>query len=107
MRLDHLHGRARRGRPWAKPIREYVEGSPYQSGQRVRVVSATDPNAYDVSGDIGVRGTVLYLEYECGSGQTYPTDPMIGVEIDGGKVEEFWSEEIEIELDARGDRSQA
>jgi len=43
---------------------------------------------------IGLVGTVEYLEYECGCGQTYPMDPMIGVLLDSGQHEEFWKEEF-------------
>lgn len=58
------------------------------------MVSATDSELYDISKYIGRVGIVKYLEYSCGSGQTYPGDPMIGVAFDGGVLEEFWSEEI-------------
>ena len=78
----------------ARPIREHVPGAPYQHGDRVRVVGAIDRDAHDVSEHIDWRGTVDYLEYSCGCGQTYPGDPMIGVVLDGGAREEFWSEEL-------------
>ncbi len=42
---------------------------------------------------LGREGRVLYFEYTCGCGQTYPNDPMIGVKF-RGKAEEFWREEL-------------
>jgi len=77
----------------AKPIYDRVEGSPFQPGDHVMVVSATDSEIHDISEYIGSTGVVVYLEYSCGSGQTYPNDPMIGVSL-SGVVEEFWSEEL-------------
>ncbi|APY06780.1 hypothetical protein BWZ20_00025 [Winogradskyella sp. J14-2] len=43
---------------------------------------------------IGLKGQVKYFDYDCGCGQTYPNDPMIGVEFSNGEVEEFWKEEL-------------
>ncbi len=42
----------------------------------------------------GQEGIVKYLDYDCGCGQTYPNDPMIGVEFTGGEKEEYWKEEL-------------
>jgi len=78
----------------ARPIRERVDGAPYQPGQAVRVVAAIDTYIHDVSPFIGKSGTVLYLEYQCGCAQTYPHDPMIGVLFEDGSEEEFWPEEM-------------
>ena len=78
----------------ANPIRDHVDGAPYQPGQIVRVVDAVDTHVHDVSACVGQYGTVAYLEYECGCGQTYPDGPMIGVVLVNGKQEEFWSEEL-------------
>ncbi|MGH2568290.1 MAG: hypothetical protein ACRDGA_08125 [Bacteroidota bacterium] len=68
-----------------------VPGAPFRIGQRVRVISIVDE-----TGDerfLGKEGTVAYLEYDCGCGQTFPEDPMIGVRflID---TESFWKEEL-------------
>lgn len=81
----------------ANPIRVPVEGAPYQPGAAVKVVGACDETARPKY--IGRLGTVVYLEYECGSGQEYPRDPMIGVKFagDASKKEaswEFWREEL-------------
>jgi hypothetical protein len=73
-----------------------VEGSPYQPGQRVRVIDAIDtsPPFTDVSEYVGLFGVVDYLEYSCGCGQTFPSDPMIGVSFSDGRQQEFWAEEL-------------
>ncbi len=78
----------------AKPIFDRVEGSPYQPGDLVRVVKVIDQEVLDLSALVGLQGEVLYLEYSCGSGQTYPGDPMIGVRLEGGVEQEFWPEEL-------------
>lgn len=76
----------------ARPIYEPVPGAPWQPGDIVRVVAIADDAASPEH--IGKTGRVTYLEYSCGCGQSYPDDPMIGVELAGGKVEEFWREEL-------------
>lgn len=79
----------------ARPIRERVEGAPYQPGDVVRVVQAVDRPIHDVALFVGHVGVVAYLEYSCGCGQTFPDDPMIGVTFEGDLFEEFWREEVE------------
>lgn len=71
-----------------------MDGAPFQPGQAVRVVAAIDTDVHDVTSFIGKSGTVQYLEYHCGCGQTYPNDPMIGVQFENGAGEEFWTEEL-------------
>lgn len=79
----------------ARPRYEPVNGAPFQPGERVRVVDAIDLAALDLSSLVGSSGVVSYLEYDCGSGQTFPRDPMIGVRLDSGIAQEFWPEELE------------
>lgn len=79
----------------ANPIREHVDGAPFQPGTRVTVVAAIDRTEHDVSKHIGIGCVVEYLEYDCGCGQSFPTDPMIGVLLDTGEREEFWKEELQ------------
>ena len=74
--------------------RERVDGSPFQRGEIVRVVGVTDADIHDVSRFVGRLGLVDYLEYDCGAGQSYPRDPMIGVRFPRGDAEEFWPEEL-------------
>ncbi len=78
----------------ARPIREHVDGAPFQPGGNACVVAAIDKDIHDVSGFVGKIGVVQYLEYSCGCGQSYPDDPMIGVTFPDGRREEFWKEEL-------------
>mgnify|MGYP003491189248 FL=1 len=77
------------------PIREHVPGAPRRPGDLVRVVAILDPTADAAL--VGAVGRVVHLEYGCGCGQRYPDDPMIGVELAGGIVEEFWRDELATE----------
>lgn len=77
------------------PIREPVPGAPRQPGDLVRVVTILDSTADAAL--VGSVGRVVHLEYGCGCGQRYPDDPMIGVELAGGIVEEFWRDELATE----------
>lgn len=73
-------------------LRRYnIEGAPFHIGMLVVVTCAID-EAADVT-LIGKQGRIVYYEYDCGCAQTFPNDPMIGVELDG-KVHEFWFEEL-------------
>jgi len=74
------------------PISEDIPGAPFKIGQKIIVVSGSD-NTFDRA-FLGKIGQVTYYEYECGSGQIYPHDPMIGVEFSSGEIEEFWMEEL-------------
>jgi len=76
----------------AKHIYHDVEGSPLRIGQRVLVVKGTDETFSQEY--VGKTGTVVYFEYSCGCGQTYPNDPMIGLRFADGTIEEFWREEV-------------
>lgn len=81
----------------ARPITTRVDGAPYQPGDSVTIVDAIDQDIHDVSAFVGRMGRVEYLEYECGCGQSYPDNPMIGVRFESGDIEEFWREEISSE----------
>ena len=68
-----------------------VSGAPFTIGERVRVTAGADKTFDDAF--LGNIGTVEYFEYDCGCGQTFPNDPMIGVRL-SNRVEEFWAEEL-------------
>jgi hypothetical protein len=68
-----------------------VNGAPFQIDDAVKVVLLADDTANPIF--LGRKGRVLYFEYSCGCGQTYPHDPMIGVKF-REKIEEFWKEEL-------------
>ena len=75
----------------AKPKHFDVPGAPFRIGEQVLVAAGADDtfdNAFS-----GLVGVVAYLEYDCGCGQTYPYDPMIGVRFEAN-IEEFWAEEL-------------
>jgi hypothetical protein len=72
-------------------IYDDVDGAPFKIGAIVKVVSLSDETADD---DLfGCQGSVVYFEYSCGCGQTFPDDPMIGVRF-GDRTTEFWKEEL-------------
>jgi len=70
-----------------------VPGAPFRLGQRVRVIDLIDEMA-DAE-YLGQEGVVVYFEYSCGCGQSYPEDPMIGVRF-GSNTAEFWKEELDL-----------
>ena len=72
-------------------IHQDVDGAPFKIGDAVKVVSLSDDTA-DAE-YLGRKGLVLYFEYSCGCGQTFPNDPMIGVRF-GESTAEFWKEEL-------------
>ena len=63
------------------------------------LLDAIDRDVHDVSEFIGLRGVVEYLEYECGCGQHYPEDPMVGILFHDGRRQEFWREEVALDVD--------
>jgi len=70
----------------SKKLRTHAEGAPFQPGDAVVVVAATDRDIYDVSALIGQRG---HVDYRCGCCS------MVGVRFDGGgPVDEFWPDEL-------------
>lgn len=69
-----------------------VPGAPFKIGAQVCVVRLTDETGNRAW--LGRTVTVKFFSYDCGCGQSYPDDPMIGVESPRGKVEEFWKEEL-------------
>lgn len=77
-----------------RPIYTSVVGAPFQPGDFVRVVAAVDKEIHDVSSFIGRFGVVKYLEYDCGCGQSFPDDPMLGIRFFTGEMTEFWPEEV-------------
>jgi hypothetical protein len=73
------------------PIYVNVAGAPFKVGDRVRVTHGTDLTFdHRYQGRVGIVG---YFEYQCGCGQSYPNDPMIGVRF-REDIAEFWAEEL-------------
>lgn len=76
-------------------IREPVPGAPFQPGDKVMVIDNCDETANHKR--LGSIGIVDCLYYDGGCGESYPSDPMIGVKFGKRKVavDEFWAEELE------------
>lgn len=79
-----------------KPRRIDIDGAPFKIGDTVVILD--NPNKdetfnYDFSGR---KGVVEHFEYDCGCGQTFPADPMIGVRFSDKKIAEFWKEELSL-----------
>tara|TARA_R110001583_G_scaffold52147_1_gene162165 strand:+ start:3515 stop:3826 length:312 start_codon:yes stop_codon:yes gene_type:complete len=96
--------------PLAKIFND-VEGAPVKIGQRVVITNIVDETTlgYIEQGDadciedavvdyfLNKEATVIYLDYDGGCGQVYPSEPMIGLLIDGDAQEHaFWPEELMI-----------
>ena len=60
--------------------------------QEIKVIKLSDETGEESF--LGKSGTVIYFNYDCGCGQSYPNDPMIGIKFKDEVVEEFWKEEI-------------
>lgn len=69
-----------------------VKGAPFGIGDLVRIIYATD-ETFDLK-FMGKTGAIVRFNYSCSCGQSYPDNPMIGVEFTDGLIEEFWKEEI-------------
>jgi hypothetical protein len=70
-----------------------LKGAPFKIGDKVKFVYRADETADRRF--LNREGTVLYFEYTCGCGQTFPDDPMIGVKF-VRCVKEFWKEELSL-----------
>lgn len=81
-----------------KPLYRYydIDGAPFKISDKVIILN--NPSSDDTFDKefIGKEGTIIFFEYDCGCGQTYPNDPMIGVKFSNNEVAEFWREEIAI-----------
>jgi hypothetical protein len=78
----------------ANPLFHNVKGAPFEIGDKVLVLD--NPNIDETFNPVfGLRrGLIVYFEYSCGCGQNFPEDPMIGIEFEDGRTEEFWKEEL-------------
>lgn len=75
-------------------VDENTEGPPFKIGDKVGILN--NPNV-DCTFDeqfIGQTGSIVHFDYDCGCGQSFPSDPMIGVMFSDFKIEEFWKEEL-------------
>ena len=81
------------------PIQSDVPGAPFVIGACVRVIQLTDETACPQH--LGRSGVVVHFEYDCGCGQRFPDDPMIGVRMEDGTTDEFWAEELALTASTR------
>lgn len=72
--------------------KEDIAGAPFHIGASVTVIQVVDNTTDEAY--VGRTGEVVHYEYDCGCGQTFPGDPMIGVRFPDGIEEEFWTEEL-------------
>lgn len=77
----------------ANPIYEDVKDAPFFIGCKVEICWGESDGTFDEEIN-GMCGVIEYYEYECGCGQTYPNNPMIGVSIPKYDTLEFWPEEL-------------
>ena len=73
-----------------------IDGAPCKIGDKVKVLN--NPNMDETFDKRFFNNIceVIYFEYDCGCGQTFPEDPMIGIKSSVGKIGEFWKEELEL-----------
>ncbi len=79
-----------------KPFRRRynIPGAPFRIGDSVSILDNPNGDLTFNSDFSGKEGTIEFFEYNCGCGQTFPTDPMIGVRFSNGTIGEFWKEEL-------------
>jgi len=77
-------------------LRFDVDGAPCKIGDKVKVLHNPNMDETFDKRFFNAICEVIYFEYECGCGQTFPGDPMIGIKSSDGKIGEFWKEELEL-----------
>jgi hypothetical protein len=75
-----------------------IEGAPFSIGETVIIDNLVDIETLEYRDEpehlIGQQGNVAHYDYDCGCGQIFPDQPMIGVTLADGTIEEFWPEEL-------------
>lgn len=71
-----------------------IEGAPFKIGSKVKISNNISEDSTFDKKYSNKKGEVVFFEYDCGCGQTFPSDPMIGVKFRDGEIEEFWKEEL-------------
>jgi hypothetical protein len=78
----------------SKRVYADIRGAPFGIGLLVQVHRLADGQGN--SSLLWRQGVIEHYEYSCGCGQSYPTDPLIGVRFPEGGLEEFWNEELSL-----------
>ncbi len=72
-------------------------GCPFKIGEKVRILNnLINDETFNID-YCNKTGVIIYFEYNCGCGQSFPNDPMIGVKFKNGTTEEFWKEELKLD----------
>lgn len=75
-----------------------IDGAPFKIGNKVKVMNNPSNDETFDKKYINKTGEVIFFEYDCGCGQTFPQDPMIGLRFLNGMTAEFWKEELSLIL---------
>jgi hypothetical protein len=75
-------------------IKDNIHGAPFEIGDAIKVNEQNICDSTFENKFIGLEGIIIFFEYNCGCCQSYPNDPMIGVQFPNGEIFEFWKEEI-------------
>ena len=73
-----------------------IKNAPFKIGNKVQVLNNPLNDETFEKKYSHKMGWIVYFEYDCGCGQSFPEDPMIGVRFSNNKVEEFWKEELKL-----------
>ena len=80
----------------SNPIYIDINGAPCKILNKVVILNNPNMDKTFNEAYVSEIGEVVYFEYECGCGQSYPNDPMIGIKFANEKIEEYWIEELKI-----------
>ena len=73
-----------------------IDGAPFKIGDAVVILDNPNKDETFNYGLSGKHGVVEHFEYDCGCGQRFPNDPMIGVRFENKAIEEFWKDELQL-----------
>jgi hypothetical protein len=92
--MKNLIFHSNRNKSRVTAIYNNINGAPFKINDMVKILN--NPNNDETFNSFFSfnEGSVIYFEYDCGCGQNFPDDPMIGVKFNCGAIEEFWKEEL-------------
>ncbi len=82
-------------------VRKDSEEAPFKVGEEVLVLNNPNLDSTFDEQYVGKIGRIVHFDYECGCGQSFPSDPMIGVMFCDVSLEEFWKEELKLVVQKR------